>query len=83
MAILQRLLVRKGNAAAPQVLIKWAHLPADMCTWEDYYVLKTRFPNAALWEDEQVQGKHSQEGKMSRLRLPRWRTMCHVAELAS
>ncbi|KAK1646376.1 hypothetical protein QYE76_064181 [Lolium multiflorum] len=51
-AILQRRLVRKGNAATPQVLVQWAHVPLDAATWEDYYVLKQRYPNADLWEDE-------------------------------
>lgn len=50
--ILQRRLVRKGNVAAPQVLVQWAHLPVDAATWEDYYVLKQRYPDAALWEAE-------------------------------
>ena len=68
--ILQRRLVHKGNVAAPQVLTKWAHLPEDMSTWEDYYVLKTRFPDAALWEDEQAQDLRCQGGKLLRLRLP-------------
>lgn len=60
-AILQRRLVRKGNAAAPQVLIKWAHLPDEMATWEDYYVLKNRYPDALLWDAEQ-EGETSQGG---------------------
>jgi hypothetical protein len=51
-AILQRRLVHKGNAAAPQVLIKCAHLPE---TWEDYYVLKARYPDALLWDEEHEQ----------------------------
>ncbi|XP_071685387.1 uncharacterized protein [Lolium perenne] len=38
--ILDRRLVRKGNAATPQVLIHWAHMPENCTTWEDYYVLK-------------------------------------------
>jgi hypothetical protein len=53
-AILQRRLVKKGHAAMPQVLIQWAHLPSDAATWEDYYVLKHKYPNAALWDDEAV-----------------------------
>jgi hypothetical protein len=53
--ILQRRLVRKGNAAATQVLMKWAHLPDDMATWEDYYVLKNRNPEATLWDEDQAQ----------------------------
>jgi hypothetical protein len=51
-AILQRCLVRKGNAAVPQVLIQWAHLPTEEATWEDYHVVKNKYPDAAIWEAE-------------------------------
>jgi hypothetical protein len=34
-AILDRRLVKKGNTAIPQVLIKWTSLPATSATWED------------------------------------------------
>ena len=47
--ILDRRLVKKGNAAVPQVLIKWSGIPATSATWEDYYVIKTRFPDAVAW----------------------------------
>uniref|UniRef100_A0ACD5XLJ6 Uncharacterized protein n=1 Tax=Avena sativa TaxID=4498 RepID=A0ACD5XLJ6_AVESA len=57
--ILKRRLVRKGNAATPQVLIKWAHVPASYATWEDYYVVKSRYPDAALWEEETAKGGDS------------------------
>ena len=36
--ILDMRLVKKGNAAIPQVLIKWKDIPATSATWEDYYV---------------------------------------------
>lgn len=48
-AILDRRLVRKGSAAVTQVLIKWMGFPADMASWEDYTVLKSRFPQATIW----------------------------------
>lgn len=44
--ILERRLVKNGNAAIPQVLIKWSGLPTSSATWEDNNVLKTRFPDA-------------------------------------
>jgi hypothetical protein len=47
--ILDRRLVKKGNTAHVQVLIKWSSLSADDATWEDYDVLKTRFPSAPAW----------------------------------
>ena len=36
--ILDRRLVKKGNTAIPQVLIKWSHFPVEAATWEDLYV---------------------------------------------
>lgn len=47
--ILDRRLVRKGNKAIPQVLIKWTGIPATSATWEDFYVVKSRFPEALAW----------------------------------
>ena len=38
--------MRKGNQAVPQVLIRWSGVPVESATWEDYYVLKNRFPDA-------------------------------------
>lgn len=48
-AILDRRLVRKGSHAVPQVLIQWSDVPTEAATWEDYYVVKTRFPDAIAW----------------------------------
>ncbi|KAJ1253879.1 hypothetical protein BS78_K161100 [Paspalum vaginatum] len=48
-AVLDCRLVKRGNAAVTQVLIKWSHLPASSATWEDYFVLKNRFPTAVAW----------------------------------
>ena len=56
MAILQRRLVKKGNTAVPQVLVRWSHLPADATTWEDYNVLQKAFPAASAWGQAQSQG---------------------------
>ena len=47
--ILQRRLVRKGSAAVPQVQVSWTGLLESVVTWEDYNVLKDRFPSAAAW----------------------------------
>jgi hypothetical protein len=49
-AVLDRRLSNKGNTVVPQVLIQWKSLPAEMATWEDYNVVKTRFPEAVAWE---------------------------------
>jgi hypothetical protein len=56
-SILDRRLVKKGNGAVPQVLIKWSKLPATSATWEDYYVLKERFPGAVAWGQATSQGE--------------------------
>lgn len=53
--ILERRLVRSGNAAATQVLIKWRGLIKEQATWEDYDLLKLRFPANALWEADHAQ----------------------------
>lgn len=47
--VLDRRLVKKGNTAILQVFIKWSGLPDTSATWEDYNVLRTRFPNAPAW----------------------------------
>jgi hypothetical protein len=47
--ILQRHLVKKGNAAVSQVLVTWSGLPTTSATWEDHNVLKTRFLEAPAW----------------------------------
>lgn len=46
-AILQRRLVKKGNQAITQVLVKWLNLPDDSATWEDWNVVTQKFPDAA------------------------------------
>jgi hypothetical protein len=45
--ILDRHLVKKGNEVVTQILVQWSSLPNSATTWEDYYVLKKRFPVAA------------------------------------
>ncbi|XP_075099003.1 uncharacterized protein LOC142175896 [Nicotiana tabacum] len=41
--ILQRQLVKKGNAASVTVLVQWPNLPPEDATWEDYAFLKSKF----------------------------------------
>jgi len=54
-AILDRRLVKKGSEAIPQVLIKWSKFAAA-ATWEDLYVVKARFPDAAAWGQDSSGG---------------------------
>lgn len=56
--ILERRMVKKGNAAIPQIKVQWSTLSADHATWEDYHVLRKRFPEAVIWE-----GDHSPAGE--------------------
>jgi hypothetical protein len=49
-SIPDRRLVKKGNKAITQILIKWTRLPDESSTWEDYHVLHWRFPPAAAWD---------------------------------
>jgi hypothetical protein len=44
--ILDRRLSKRGSAAITQVLIKWSLLPTEIATWEDYHVVKNRYPEA-------------------------------------
>jgi len=48
-SVLDRRLVKKGNRAIPQVLVKWANIPQASATWEDLYVVMRRFPTCFAW----------------------------------
>ena len=48
-AVLDRRLVKKGNAAYLQVLIRWSSLPEKMATWQDYEVLRKQYLDATAW----------------------------------
>lgn len=43
-AVIDRRLVKKGNSAITQVKLTWVGLPSTATTWEDYNVVKVRFP---------------------------------------
>jgi hypothetical protein len=47
-AILDRCMMKKGNQAIVQVLIKWKILPEETATWEDRDVLKLSFPSVRV-----------------------------------
>jgi hypothetical protein len=57
--ILERRMVRSGNTAATQIRVKWSGLDDAHATWEDYDLLKLKFPNAELWERDRSQGGDS------------------------
>ena len=47
--IMEHRVVKKGNTAVPQVKLRWTGLPPSSTTWEDYYIVKHRFPDAPAW----------------------------------
>jgi hypothetical protein len=50
-AILERRMVKKGDQALlSNSGFNGTQLPVDAATWEDYDVLRARFPDAAIWE---------------------------------
>jgi hypothetical protein len=55
-------LVRKGNTTITQILVKWTGMPEPSATWEDYTVLRHKFPVATAWGQAA-----SSEGVMSQL----------------
>jgi hypothetical protein len=54
--ILDRRMVKKGNAAVVQVLLRWSGLPSSCATWEDFTVAKNIFPKALAWGQASSQG---------------------------
>jgi hypothetical protein len=58
-AILERRMVRSGNSAATQIHVRWSGLDEAQATWEDYELLKLKFPRATLWERDRSQGGDS------------------------
>lgn len=51
-AILERRMVKKGSASIVQVRVRWSSLTEASATWEDYTVLRQRYPMAPIWEDD-------------------------------
>lgn len=54
--ILDRAHGEKGNAAVVQILVGWGSLPAALATWEDFDVVRTRFPDAVAWGQAPIPG---------------------------
>ncbi|XBI82471.1 hypothetical protein VPH35_091153 [Triticum aestivum] len=58
--ILDRRMVKKGNSYIVQVRVQWSSLSPDSATWEDYTVLRQRYPGAPCWTDDAL----AQEGEI-------------------
>lgn len=54
--ILDRKMVKKNNAVHVQVLIQWSSLPSEAAMWEDFKVLRCRYPTAPAWGHAGSQG---------------------------
>uniref|UniRef100_A0A8R7VAA2 Integrase catalytic domain-containing protein n=1 Tax=Triticum urartu TaxID=4572 RepID=A0A8R7VAA2_TRIUA len=50
-AILDRRMMKRGNASVVQLHVQWDK-PATATTWEDYDVLRRRFPAAPIWNHQ-------------------------------
>lgn len=48
--ILERRMMKKGAAALVQIKVLWQGMPEASATWEDYDVLRRRYPSAPIWE---------------------------------
>lgn len=53
---LERRPLKKGNYAHLQLLIRLATVPAASATWDDFEVLKARYPHAPAWGHAGSQG---------------------------
>jgi hypothetical protein len=47
--VLDRRMVKKGNATIVQVLVKWTNVDEASASWENWDVLKERFPFIVAW----------------------------------
>jgi hypothetical protein len=47
--IIDRKMVKKGNSAITQVLVKWFGIPEDSAAWEDWSILVAHFPAVLAW----------------------------------
>ncbi|EMS64211.1 Ubiquitin carboxyl-terminal hydrolase 8 [Triticum urartu] len=57
-AILERILVKKGNSSVVQVKVQCSSPAADLASWEGNSVLRHRYPMARFWEeDARAQGE--------------------------
>jgi hypothetical protein len=52
-------LVKKGNEAITQILVKWSGIPVSSATWKDYFVLKKKFPSTLIWSSAVSSGGDS------------------------
>ena len=56
-AIVERRMMKKGDAPVIQLQVQWSNRSPTTTTWEDYHTLKERYPLVFIWE-----GAYSQDG---------------------
>jgi Chromo (CHRromatin Organisation MOdifier) domain len=54
--ILARKIIKKGNAPAVQVLIKWLNTAKEDSIWEDYSYIANNYPNLILRDKDSTKG---------------------------
>jgi Chromo (CHRromatin Organisation MOdifier) domain len=59
--VLLRRAIERHNEAVPQLLIKWFNLSEDDASWENYYNIKARFPDAVLEDKNTFEGRECQK----------------------
>lgn len=59
--IMERRIVRRGNRLVSQVLVKWRNADESEANWEDFHVLKGKYPkvlfNELLRQSLELRGK--------------------------
>lgn len=53
-SILDRRMMKHGDAPVVQLKVQWSPGSAGPATWEDHEVLRRRYPTAPIWEEEKL-----------------------------
>jgi hypothetical protein len=69
-------MMKKGNQAIVQVLIKWKNLPDKTATWEDWDTLKASFPYLLTWGQASSSPGGQCDTRRHRALVPRARLEC-------
>ncbi|KAJ1703891.1 hypothetical protein LUZ63_003670 [Rhynchospora breviuscula] len=56
-AILARRLIKRRNEPIPQILVQWQDQPPEEASWEDYDVIKQKYPTAILEDKDNFIGE--------------------------
>ncbi|KAJ3684964.1 hypothetical protein LUZ61_014128 [Rhynchospora tenuis] len=56
-AVLNRRLVKRGNAGVAQLQVKWEGMTSEDTTWEDYAIMQRKFPKFILEVENALKGE--------------------------